>query len=327
MLVMIVNRLSLLVSSFYDYQQGRQAFNNRLNRFPKEVREMLGKETLFQSIGGHFNDLEKILNKAIAEELKNNDMYTKVLGRIVGLGTMMSGDMISWTCDERDFTMGNTHPILLHLKENPLAKVTKIDKTQSRVEMPAVLEIAKYPSDFYKYCGLIPNSRKVAGKQISYNPKLKTLFWKCMRQILMARRSNYAVMYAKEKVKFLKKYQEEYDQKMKFFEEKAKDKKELKKLIAEEKKKEKEERHLILAGSVKMKAHLTALKRTARHLALTIYLAYKYFNKQPAFLPYPIRILGHDFEPPFVDGEDGKPEYLDFLVRYAKKWSVNEKAD
>ena len=308
-----MNRLNLLVSTFYDYQQGRQSFNNRLNRFPKEVREMLEKETLFQNIGEHFNDLEKILNKAIAEDLKNNDMYTKVLGRIVGLGAMMSGDMIAWTCNERDFTMGNTHPILLHLKENPLAKISKIDKTQSRVEMPAVLEVAKYPSDFYRYCGLTPNSRKVKGQQISYNPKLKTLFWKCMRQILMARRSNYAIMYAKEKVHFLKKYTEEYDQKVAELKKQFPKPKEFKKALKEAK-----------LGSAKMKAHLTAVKRTARHLALTIYLSYKYFNKQPAFLPYPIRILGHDMEPPFVDGEDGKPEYLDFLVRYAKKWSVHE---
>jgi len=299
--------LRLLVETFYDYQKGRQAFANRLNRFPKEIKKKIEKETLFKNISTGLKDLENSLEKAIKEELKNEDMYTKVLSRIVGIGPIMSADIIAWVCKDRDFTMGSTHPMLEQIKKLPYAEVTTISKLQSRVKLPPVLDIAKYPSDFYKYSGLIPGSRKVKGKQISYNPKVKTHFWKMIRQIIMAKKSNYATMYAKEKVKFLEKYQKEYDDAVAEIKKKAKTKKEQNKLIKEAK-----------LGSPRMKAHLTAIKRTARHLALTIYLSHKYFNKQKAYLPYPITVLGHTVQPPFVDGEEREPEHLDFLVEYAE---------
>jgi len=72
-------------------------------------------------------------------------------------------------------------------------------------------------------------------------------------------------------------------------------------------------------GSYKMKAHLTAIKKVSRHLALSIYLVYKYFNKQPMYLPYPVKLLNHSVEPPFVDGEDGKQEYLEWLIDKVEK--------
>lgn len=303
-----MDKLRLIVETYYDYQKGRQSYANRLNRFPKEVREKIEKETVFERVSTDLESLEKTLINAIGKELKDNEIYEKLLSRIKGMGVVMSGGIISWVCTERDFTIGKTHPALKIIKELKYAKTKKVGKDLVRVKMPSVLDIAKYPSDFYKYCGLIPGSRKVKGEQISYNPKVKTHFWKMMRQILLARKSHYVIIYNMEKANFLKKYEKEYNEKVNKLKSKAKDEKELKKLIKQAK-----------LGSPKMKAHLTAIKKTARHLALSIYLTYKFTKKQKAYLPYPISIMGHEIEPPFVDGENGKPEILEFLIDYAEK--------
>jgi hypothetical protein len=274
-----MDKLRLLVETYYDYQKGRIAYYNRLNRFPEEVRKMIEKETLFEEIGANMNRLEKSLINAMKKELENDELYTKVLSRIKGIGIVMGADLIAWLCRERDFTIANSHPTFDQIKKLPYAKIEKIDEKQSRVILPPVLDVAKYPSDLYKYCGLIPKCRRVKGEQINYNPKMKTLFWKVVRQILLARKSFYCTMYNFEKAKFLKKYEN------------------------------------VEKGSARIFAHLTAIKKVARHLALTIYLAYKHIKKQPKYLPYPVEVLKHSVEPPFVDGEDGKPEYLEWLLK------------
>jgi hypothetical protein len=274
-----VDKLRLLVETYYDYQKGRIAYNNRLNRFPRDIRKIIENETDFKSIAKNMMSLEKLLINAMKSELKNDELYTKILSRIKGIGVVLSAALIAWLCRERDFTIANSHPMLNQIKKLPYAKITKVNEKLSRVILPPVLDVAKYPSDLYKYCGLIPGSRKVKGEQVNYNPKLKTLFWKIARQILMAGKSYYCIMYNKEKSKFLKKYKS------------------------------------VKKGSAKMLAHLTALKKIERHLALTIYLAYKHINKQEKHLPYPIEVLGHAVDPPFVDGEDGKPEFLEWLIK------------
>jgi len=303
-----VDRLRLLVETFYDYQKGRIAYFNRLNRFPEEVRQKLESETLFKQISDDLSELEKTIIKAIKKEISKDELYTKILSRIKGIGAVTGADLIAWVCRERDFTMGKTHPFLEKIKELPYAKIENVSKTQVRVRLPPVLDIAKYPSDFYKYCGLIPGSKKIKGRYVNYNPKLKTHFWKIVSQILKARKSYYVDMYNHEKSGFLKKYQREYEKALAKLKKKARNEKELKKLIKEAK-----------LGSPKMKAHLTAIKKVSRHLALTLYLAYKYFKKQPAYLPYPIETLKHNIEMPFVDGIEGV-EPLEFLIDYAKKF-------
>jgi hypothetical protein len=273
-----MDKLRLLVETYYDYQKGRIAYYNRLNRFPEEIRSITEKETVFSEIAKNMEKLEKSLINAMKKELEKDELYTKVLSRIKGIGVVLSADLIAWLCRERDFTIANSHPMFEQIKKLPYAKIEKIDEKQSRVILPPVLDVAKYPSDLYKYCGLIPKCRRVKGEQISYNPKLKTLFWKVARQILLARKSFYCTMYNMEKAKFMKKYEN------------------------------------VKEGSGKLLAHLTAIKKVSRHLALTIYLAYKHIKKQPKYLPYPIEVLKHGVEPPFVDGENGKPEYLEFLI-------------
>jgi hypothetical protein len=274
-----MDKLRLLVETYYDYQKGRIAYSNRLNRLPEEIKKMIEKETVFENISKNMENLEKSLVKAMESEVKNEELYTKVLSRIKGIGVVMSADLIAWLCKERDFTIANSHPVFEKIKQLPYAKIEKIDDKQSRVILPPVLDLAKYPSDLYKYCGLIPGSKKAKGQQIKYNPKMKTLFWKIVRQILMAKKSYYCTMYQMEKDHFYEKYKE------------------------------------VKKGSPKMFAHLTAIKKVSRHLALTIYLAYKHLKGQEKHLPYPVDVLGHGVEPPFVDGEDGKPEFLEWLVK------------
>jgi len=281
-----MDRLKLLIETYYDYQKGRIAYNNRLNILSGDIRKAIEQETVFKTLGTTMKKLESTIKSAVAKELKKDKLYTMIISRIKGIGPIMGGCLIAWLCRKRDFIMAKSHPFLNNIKSLDYAKIESIDKHNVRVQMPSVLDIATYVSDLYKYCGMIPGSRRVKGTKISYNPKLKVLCWKIMRQILMAKRSYYCKLYEFAKHDFCKKYKND-------------------------------------EGSPKLKAHYTAMKKTIRHLLCTIYLGYKYLHKQPAYLPYPVKMLkNHDLEPPFVDGEDG-PEILHFLVEYGEKYEQN----
>jgi len=281
--VVILDRLRLLIETYYDYQKGRIAYYNRLNRLPEEVRKQIENETLFKEIAMSIENLEKSIVKAIEAEVKKEEIYTKFIKRIKGLGPVLGGSLIAWLCKERDFTIANSHPAMESIKQKPYAKIEKINEKVSIVIMPPVLDIAEYPSDVYKYCGVIPGAKRERGKQIDYNPKLKSQFWKIVQQFLKNGKSYYCVIYDSEKAKYLEKY------------------------------------------GIKGLADATARKKIARHLLASLYMMYKYLKGQPYYLPYPVEVLGHAVEPPFVDGEDGKPEYLNFLVDKAIKRKKTKK--
>jgi|GEM_PF-6056423 len=281
-----MNWLRILVELYYDFQKGRIAYFNRLNLLPKEVREEI--EDRITYVGDNLKKMEKEIEKEIKREIQNYPLYTEILRRIKGIGPILAADLIAWTCTERDFLMAKNHPFLQSIKQLPYAKIEKFNDKMVRVRLPPVLTVAKYPSDFYKYCGLIPGCRRKRGEQVNYNPKLKTLFWKIVMQILRVGKSHYVYLYKTWKAEYLKKYEQRKDVK-----------------------------------APRALAHYTAIKKVSRHLALTVYLAYKYFNNEPAYLPYPVSILGHSIEPPFVDGLKG-PEYLNFLVEYALQFDKRE---
>ena len=285
--------LRIFVELYYDFQKGRIAYNNRLNLLPEDIRSDIedNVKVVGDGLKKFENTMKKVIEKIIATHPDPvvSKMY-ELLRQIKGIGVIMAADIIAWTCIERDFLMGKTHPFLKNIRDLPYAKIEEYDNKMVRVKLPPVLTISKYPSDFYKYAGLIPGSVRRRGEKINYNPKLKTHFWKMVRQILMSGRSHYVYLYKTWKAQYWEKY---------------KDRKDL--------------------PAPKAMAHYTAVKKVGRHLALTIYLAYKCFREEPAYLPYPVSLLGHSIDPPFVDGPDGKPNYLYWLIDYASKFDKSPK--
>jgi hypothetical protein len=283
-----MDKLRFLIETYYDYQKARIAFSNRLKRIPKEVRKLIENSTFFKQLVKDIMNFEKRVAKEIKQEVSKDKMYTEILSKIKGIGPILGGNIIARFCRKRDFVMANSHPHFKEIMKNPHAKIEKINDKLSRIILPAVLDIAVYPSDFYQYCGIIPGSKRERGKTIKYNPKAKDLFWKIMTQIKKNGKSYYCVLYELTKPIFLEKYKGE--------------------------------------KGYRDKAHKTTLKKLARHLALTIYLFYKYINNQPAYLPYPVELLGHEVEYPFVDSPEG-PKKLEFLIEYAKKFKRESQGD
>jgi hypothetical protein len=240
-------------------------------------------ETALAEIGKTMKGMEKLIEAEMLKELNNDEIYTKYLSKIKGIGVVMSSYLISWLCRERDVIMWKTNT-----KKDDIpayGKIIEEDKEKYRVLMPPVCEVADRVSKLYTYAGLLPNSKREKGKTINYNPKVKTLMWKTMRQILMAKKSYYARLYDLEKAKFQRKYK------------------------------------AVEKGSLKLKIHYTAIKVVSRKFVFNLWLSYRFMRKLPATYPY-VAKLGHDIEPPFIDGVDGKPEFLTFLFDYIKKFSI-----
>jgi hypothetical protein len=281
-----MDKLTLYYRTYLDYVKLSNAIGNRLNRFPEEIRKQIEENSTFKEFLGSVKKSRESITKLMKQELENDEIYQKFLSRIKGVKVLMAGGLIALLCRERDFTLPKTHPHLEKIKQKPYAKIEEVKENPNvyRVILPPVLDVAKHVSDVYKYCGVIPGTKKKRGEALSSNLVLKSLLlYKIPRQILMAGKSYYVELYRTWKAIYIDKYTK------------------------------KGEAH------PKAIAEWTARRKLARHLLTSLYLLYKFLHKQPAYLPYPVEKLGHEIEYPFVDGPDG-PERLEFLVDYAKNF-------
>jgi hypothetical protein len=126
--------------------------------------------------------------------------------------------------------------------------------------LPPVFEVAGNPSKVHKYCGLAPGSRRVRGKRLGYNPLLKTLCWKLMRQMLMMRARGFPCRYADQYEVVKAEYASRCP---------------------------KPER-----GSWKLKVHYTAMRIVMRMFMTNFWLAYRSLHSLPVTVPYAARLGG-----------------------------------
>jgi hypothetical protein len=254
-----MDRLRFLVETYLDYQKDRIRLENRLRSLPSELTE----ETFFKALAKDAHELEKQVAQEISKELENEPLWINYLSRINGVGETLAAYLIAWLCRDRTVKIWKKKKPNVTLP--PYAKTIEDTKTYTIIEMPPVFDVASNPSKIHKYCGLSPGSSKKKKEKIHYNPKLKTLCWKIMRQLLMLEArgvpSKYAELFHKEKA--------EYD----------------KRCPQPEK------------GSRKLKVHRTTVKIVMRIFMTNLWITYRRMKGLSLTAPYPSK-LGHEMLTP-----------------------------
>jgi hypothetical protein len=246
-----MDKLRFLVETYLDYQKDRIRLENRLRSLPAEV----AGETFFKALSMDVRALLKMVKEEIKRELENEPLWTDYLSRINGVGPLMAGYLIAWLCRPRIMKVWKVkrqNPTL-----PPYAKILEETKQYIVAELPPVMDVASNPSKLHAYCGLKPGSRPVRGQALAYNPKLKTLCWKILRQILMTsakKPSKYAQLYENAKTEYAKRC----------------------------KKPEK--------GSLKLKIHFTAKNITMRIFMTNLWITYRRLKDLPITTPYPAKL-------------------------------------
>lgn len=271
-----------MVETYVDYQKDRIRFENRLRSLPADFME----ETFFQALGKDVKELEKAVAMEIRRTLKEEPLYTEYLQHQKGIGTMMGAYLVAWLGKTREFTMfgiteklssgsykrkwkGKVETLELPPYANVIEENLKDRLKFIRVRMPPVMEVAQNPSDLHKYCGLSPGSKLRKKEMAGFNPKLKTLMWKILRQLMMAQ-GEWAKIFAQDK----KDYAERCPDPDK--------------------------------GSKKLKIHLTAKNITMRKFMTNLWLVFRWQNKLPTTTPF-VSKLGpqHTILQPFIETEEG----------------------
>lgn len=277
-----MEKLRFLVETYVDYQKDRVRFENRLRSLPADFME----ETFFQALAKDVKELEKAVAMEIHRTLKEEPLYTEYLQHQKGIGTMMAAYLMAWLDKPREFTMfgiteklsagsykrkwkGTVETLELPPYANVIEENLKDRLKFIRVRMPPVMEVAQNPSDLHKYCGLSPGSKLRKKEMAGFNPKLKTLMWKILRQLMMAQ-GEWAKIFAQDK----KEYAERCPDPEK--------------------------------GSKKLKIHLTAKNITMRKFMTNLWLVFRWQNKLPTTTPF-VSKLGpqHTILQPFIETEEG----------------------
>jgi flagellar motor protein MotB len=313
-----MEELRLLVETFIDFQKDRIRLGGRLRgvfeepeqtekesaekKSTKKVEKKTETEKLkqqkfegkiekgfFEQLEADSQDFEDRIEKEIKRALKGDELYTKYLSQIKGIGHMMSAYLIAWLAVEREVKIQGIMKKLGERKyEQKKKKETKVIELPSyaklleenlkekyiKVWMPPVMTVADHSSDLAKYCGIAPGSTLVHGQQIHYNPRLKTLMWKVFTQLLMAR-GEYANIYDEMKASYEKRCPEP-------------DK-----------------------GTKKLKVHLTTKNIVMRIFMRNLWLVYRHLNNLPKSEPHPAT-KGHKIIQPFIETAEGV-ETLDWI--------------
>jgi len=245
-----MDRLRFLVETYIDLQKDRIRMENRLRSLPPEV----AGESFFRSLAADLRSLEERVGRKIEPELEGEPMWTEYLSRISGVGPIMAGYLIAWLCRPRLVKFWKKKPGA-HLHLPTYAKVVEEAKDYVLAELPPVLEVASNPSKVHAYCGLRPGSRFLRNQEDrkTYNPKVKTLMWKLLRQILMAGARGpckYAQLYEEAKAEYAKRCSEPEK------------------------------------GSKKLKVHYTAKNITMRVFMTNLWIVYRRMRNLPITAPY-----------------------------------------
>jgi len=275
-----VDELRFLVETYLDAQKDRIRFDNRVRDLPKEYRET----EFFKNLKETVYELERSITKRVEKLLMDEPLYTRYLRYQKGVGPMLAAYLIAWLCREREFTIRgvtgkigeNTYRMKWKKQERiielpPYAKILEenLEKGYIRVWMPPVVEVAENPSDLHKYCGLAPGSKLTRGERVSFNPKVKALMWKILRQLLMAG-GEWARIYAKDKYDYAQRCPEPEK------------------------------------GSKKLKVHLTAKNIVMRKFMTNLWLVYRWMHGLPTTDPYPVKLgLQHNILQPFIETKEG----------------------
>lgn len=273
-----MEKIKFLVETYLDYQKDRIQLENRLRSLPEQFVE----ETFFKSLAKDVKELEKSLYNEMVAILENEPLFIHYLSHQKGIGPTMSAYLIAWLAKPREFKIfGVTKKVdettYIRKWKNrsetiqlpPYATITQenLKAKYISVSLPPVMEVAQNPSDLHKYCGVIPGSKLRRGEKVAFNPKLKTLMWKILTQLLLAQGA-WSKIFNEDKSEYAKRCPQPEK------------------------------------GSLKMKIHLTAKNIIMRKFMTNLWLVYRWMNNLPTTEPYPSK-LGHTITKPFIETPDG----------------------
>jgi len=280
-----MDKLRFLVESLVDYQKDRIRLGNRLLSLPEELQ----KETFFKELEAKEQGLENFISKEIGKEVKKEELYTRYLKRIKGIGPLISGYLLAWLSKSREFKIQGitkkvkdnvykqkkkNETITLEIPEYGKVIEENLKDKWIMVKYLPVMTVATNPSKLHKYCGIIPDSRLKRGEATHFNPRLKTLMFKILTQLMKAKGHYYSIYLRKKR---------EYNER-----------------CPEPEK-----------GTKKLKVHLTAKNMTMRIFLTNYWKVFRKINNLPITDPYP-SLKGHDIEPVFIETKEGV-EYLDWI--------------
>lgn len=185
--------LRRLVDSFYDIQDVRMRTANRLRQMPQQAILYVGQ----------LKKLEDKLKGQIAGMLKQEPIYLSFFSRVMGVGPLIGGFVISQTMIRFDLISRENFERAKDLLDDPEAKepapftVTQIRLSQKTEKggyrVPQLRGIGNFvnPSNYHSWWGLGveeetgQSPKRAEGKKLKYNPKLRMFSWRIGRSFKM----------------------------------------------------------------------------------------------------------------------------------------------
>jgi len=211
-----MKELRIHVETFFDIQKTRIAVTNRIKAYQRLGVEVPGELNWFLE---DTRLLEDKIKFRIMNVMKHMPLYTEWASKVKGIGPLLLAQAVALIGDISRF--------------------------------PNVSKLWKY-SGYHVEEGKAPRKRR--GAKASWNHKLKTVFWKIGRQLIMAKGSYYRYY-----LKFRKYYDERED---------LKDESDLHK-------------------------HMMAMRRMIKLFISHLWAVWRELEGLPVTEPYPIAILGH----------------------------------
>ena len=180
-------RLRRLVDTFYDIQDVRMRTANRLRQMPKQT---------YNLYVGQLKGLERDLKKEISGSLKDEPIFLEFFSRVMGVGPLISGFIISQTMIRFDQIPKKEFEKARDLLDDPEAtEPAPFTPTQIRLSqktkagayrVPHIRGIDKFdnPSNYHSWWGLgiDPETgrspRRTRGEKLGYSPKLRAFSWR-----------------------------------------------------------------------------------------------------------------------------------------------------
>jgi len=139
-------------------------------------------------------ETEKELYVKIDVWSKDHPFRKQFLGRVIGIGPILSSAIIAWLCTERIHKVKKVKKIdgrLVIYEEKgkrkeyiipPYALETRREGNMLFVRLPPVLKVAQRVSSLWKYAGFDPKQKRRKGKKADFNPEIRNLCWKITDQ-------------------------------------------------------------------------------------------------------------------------------------------------
>lgn len=176
-------QLKFLVSTFYDFQESRNAYSNRIRQFFEEGEF----DDRVEELNDASTEMEGKTERLIKDIVPEFDFYNDYLSKIRGVGPVMGANILAKFCTWSEFTVWKKNTDELKWYWIPIDE----DEDKWIVKKPPALEVASKVTKFWSYCGLTDEDIRESGKKLNHNPEAKVLFCHKLPSFLAQSQSLY----------------------------------------------------------------------------------------------------------------------------------------